>query len=440
MSLLTQRVLEPIHQAIQAAESHRVFIALSGGLDSMSLLHLLSGAAKRYPIHVIALHVDHGIHADSHTWAEHCEQACQELGIEFRTTRLELSDHSEATARTARYDWFRQQVAYGDLLLTAHHQQDRAETVLFNLLRGSGSAGLSSLRFERPFFGARLMRPLIDSSKPEILEYARRHRLQWIEDPSNQDTQYSRNYIRHNLVPALQDYRADAVRTIARAARNLEEENGLLREIAIADLAEVREQPRHAVDGSYALCTADTQHLSPARQANLLRFWLGSLQLHMPTKALMEQLLAAIDHPPASTAVLQEEGCQYRFYRGYLYVLPSYAELPAFQAMEWSNLDQPLALFGQTMRVGSTHKLREFYQSHSQGSLRLESREALQNPRALQGHSLNLKKWLQEVGVPPWRRQSLPILTLREAKRDVVIAPVDQDVPTDWVELQQAVA
>jgi tRNA(Ile)-lysidine synthase len=312
--------------------------------------------------------------------------------------------------------------------------------VLFNLLRGTGSAGLSSLRAERPFYGGQLLRPLLHASKTEILEYARHHALSWVEDPSNADVTYARNQIRETLIPALNEFRPDAVRNIARAASNLEQENSLLREIAISDLAEVREQPRHVIDHSHALCVDDIQMLSPARQANLLRFWLGSLQLHVPSKALTEELLKAVMNPPASTAVLQEEGCQYRFFRGYLYVMPAMAENPGFQPVEWQDPATPLDLHDARVQIGATRKLQQFYSSCRDGSLRLESREALVNPQAVQGHSLNLKKWLQDAGVPPWRRRNLPILTLRQAQRDVVLAPVDQSVETDWVELRQEVA
>lgn len=440
MSSQLAATLDPVFDILAGRPNARVFLALSGGVDSVTLLHLLAIARQSQDFELVALHVDHGLQPQSTAWEQHCHSLCEELDVDYLSTRLDLASSSEAVARTGRYEWFRKHVRYGDLLLTAHHQQDRAETVLFNLLRGSGSAGLSSLRFERPFYGARLLRPLLHSTKADILGYAKLNHLRWVEDPSNQDDRYARNHIRQQLIPALEGFRVDAVRNIARAAGNLEQENSLLREIAIADLAEVRERPRHAVDRSHALCVEDIAHLSPARQANLVRFWLGSLHLHLPSKALMTQLLSAIATPPASTAVLQEEGCQFRFYRGYLYVMPAAEEAPVFQAVEWQNLEQPLDLFQRQVRVDATQKLRRLYQSCTQGSLRLQSRELLNNPQALQGHSLNLKKWLQESGVPPWRRQSLPILTLRQEQRDVVLAAVDRDIESEWVELQQDVA
>ena len=440
MQLTPQSVLDTTLGALLDEQENTVFLGLSGGVDSVVLLHLLVVARQLKDFRLHALHVDHGLQQDSADWAVHCANLCADYDVKFSSTRLSLDDPSEATARAARYDWFRGFVRYGDILLTAHHQQDRAETVLFNLLRGSGSAGLSSLRPQRPFYGAKLVRPMLASGKAEILGYAQQHGLSWVEDPSNDDCGYSRNQIRQHILPALNSFRADAVRNIARAASNLEQENCLLREIAISDLAEVREHPRHVLDKSHAICFADMQNLSAARQTNLLRFWLGSLRLHMPSKKLMNELVAAIASPPPATAVMQEEGAQFRFYRGFLYVMPAGAELGTFQPVAWQDPELPLALFGEQVRVDATSKLRQFYRSCTQGELRLLSRENVLNPQAPQGHSLNLKKWLQDAGVPPWRRPSLPILTLRQPQRDLVLTPVDQHLRNDWVQLEQQVA
>lgn len=428
-------------QLLQASSlSGTCFVAFSGGLDSSALLHALVEFRQQRNFNLVALHGDHGLQPASVAWAQQCAKVCAAYDVEFRTTRLKLADASELAARNARYEWFRKQVRYGDVLLTAHHQQDRAETVLFNLLRGAGSAGLSSMRAARPFYGAQLLRPMLGFSQAEVLEYAQQNQLQWIEDPSNQLDDYARNRIRHHVLPALQGFRGDAVCNIARAASNLEQENQLLREIAIADLADVREHSRHALDNSRALCFDDMQMLSPARQTNVLRFWLNSHQLHLPSKRLMQQLVDCISSPPSSTAVLQEEGCQYRFYRGYLYVMPASPEPPAFEVMEWPNLEQPLTVFGQQLRIDATSKLRQFYQGADAGQLKLLPRAGISNPKAPQGHSLNLKKWLQDIGVPPWRRHGLPLLTLRQGNQDLVLAPVDQHLANDWIMLQQDVA
>lgn len=436
MTLDSQSAVELITHHLNVSPQGTVYLALSGGVDSVVLLHLLVMARQAQDFKLHALHADHGLQECSRDWVRVCESMCLEMDVDFSTTRLKLMDASEASARSGRYDWMRSFVRYGDILLTAHHQQDRAETVLFNLLRGSGSAGLSSLRAERPFYGARLIRPLINTEKHVILDYAHRNDLNWIEDPSNRNERYARNHIRQTIIPTLNAFRSDAVSKIARAASNLEQENCLLSEIAISDLAEVREQPRHLLDNSNAICVEDMQGLSSARQINLLRFWLGSLRLHLPSKRLMEALVAGITEPPAVTAIFQEEGAQFRFYKGFLFVMPARIPQNSFLPVAWRDIDQPLSLYEKRITLGATHKLRQFYQASKQGELRLVSRENVQNPKAPQGHSLNLKKWLQETGVPPWRRSRLPILTLRQSQRDLVLAAVDQQVNSDWIHYQ----
>jgi len=244
------------------------YVAFSGGVDSTVLLHLMATLRDQHGFELTALHVSHNLQSESQVWAEHCASVCESLDVRLKLTSLNLDSSSEATARDARYEWFREQVQFGSVLMTAHHQQDRAETLLFNLLRGAGSTGLSSLRASRPFFGAKLVRPLLPFKQEDIIEYAESHHLIWVEDPSNQDQRYSRNEIRHQVLPSLEAFRPDAIQNIARAASNLEQENGLLREVAICDLVEVREHPSHPLDHSHALCVDDMGHLTVARQAH----------------------------------------------------------------------------------------------------------------------------------------------------------------------------
>lgn len=416
----------------------RYFVAFSGGVDSTVLLHTMAQLKSHYGFSLTALHVSHNLQTESAQWVKHCELICEQLNVDFKYTSLILDSSSEESARNARYHWFREQVNRGAVLMTAHHQQDRAETFLFNLMRGAGSAGLSSLRSKRPFFGATLVRPMLRLSKTDILEYAQEHDLQWVEDPSNQSDDYSRNDIRHNVIPALESFRVDAIQNIARAAANLEQENGLLREIAICDLVDVREHEVHPIDKSHGLCVDDLAHLSPARQANVLRFWLHSLKLHSPSKRFLAKLLLAVNEPPTSTAVLQETGCQFRFYRGFMYVMQANGLDQGFTSITWQDPSLPVGLFQNKLRLDSTIKLRELISLNRKAELRLVSKSAVLNPKALQGHSLNLKKWMQEIGVPPWRRQALPLLTMSKNKDDVVLAPVDQYLDNDWVSIESS--
>jgi tRNA(Ile)-lysidine synthase len=442
MKLSADNVAEQLFGELALKLKATFYVALSAGVDSIVLLHIIRQVQKITGVRVIALHVNHNLQPESALWADHCVKVCKQLDIPMKQASLQLSGNSEAEARSARYDWLGEQLTdRDDVLLTAHHQQDRAETLLFNLMRGSGSAGLSALRKVSPLRKFLLCRPLLSYTKQEILDYAQQHSLTWMEDPSNQQLNYSRNHIRNLIIPHLTDFREDAVRNIARAASNLEQENNLLREVAIGDLVEVREYPHNPLDGSYAICYEDLRHLSLTRQANVVRFWLKSLDLHVPSRRLLDNLLATFESAPTPKSIFQENGFQFRFYRGYMYAMPALRAEQSFSTIDWRNLNQPIDLYKNKIRVDATEKLRSFYQSHKLGSagqvnLRLAPRAGVANPKALQGHSLNLKKWLQQAGIPPWRRQNLPLLTMSRSNNDVVLCPIDQQVHNDWVYME----
>lgn len=429
---------EELFGSLGLSRKAHYYVAYSGGIDSTVLLHLMHRLQQRVGFELTALHVNHNLQERSEYWAEHCLANCQKLGVRFKHTALQLENKSEVTARNARYAWFSKQLDKNSVLLTAHHRQDRAETFLFNLMRGAGSAGLSSMRAVRPFHGAKLARPLLSFDKPDLESIANNAKLSWVEDPSNRTNDYSRNTIRHEVIPALTDFRPDAIQNIARAAANLEQENSLLKEVAICDLVEVGELPKHPVDQSYALCVADMSHLTPARQSNVIRFWLKSLHLHTPSRRFLQTLVRAIDVPPASTAVMQEGGQQFRFYAGYMYVMPAIKETPSFGVVDWRNVSQPLDIYASQLRVDATSKLRSLVSSESQAIIRLAEKAHIENPKALQGHSLNLKKWMNEIGIPPWRRQAVPLLTMKKSRKDVILAPVDTHMSNDWVSYDSA--
>lgn len=436
MSISVKQLLGELFGEIGLSADNAFYVAYSGGVDSTVLLHLMAQAQQDTGFQLRALHVNHGLHSDARRWEDHCAYVCSILDVPLITKRLRLDDASEATAREARYDWFATQLGKGDVLLTAHHEQDRVETLLFNLMRGAGSSGLSSLRASRKFHQAKLVRPLLNYSKSDITETASELECRWIEDSSNQNLEYSRNEIRHKVLPTLTEFRTDAISNIARAANNLEQENELLREVAIGDLVEVREQALHPVDRAHALCVDDIAHLTPARQANLLRFWLQSMELLTPTRRFLGDLVQAIAMPPQSTAIFQERGMQFRFYRGFMYVMPAQQQLPDFGVVRWDNLIQPLDIYSDTLRLDATSKLRDYVSCEGDAVVALANKTNISNPKAFQGHSLNLKKWLQESSIPPWRRESIPLLTVQKRDASIVLGAVDQQIQNEWVYLE----
>ncbi|MDR6606558.1 tRNA lysidine(34) synthetase TilS [Pseudomonas synxantha] len=255
-------------------------IAFSGGLDSTVLLHLLAHLAKTESLPALsAIHVHHGLQAVADAWPEHCRSVCAALGVPLQIVRVQVQPGAslERAARDARYHTFAEVTGPGDVLLTAQHRDDQAETLLFRLLRGAGVRGLSGMPRQRSLGKGHLLRPLLDVTRAELEAYASTHGLSWIEDPSNQDRQYSRNYLRHQVLPVLVQRWPQAVATMARSAAHLTEAQGLLEELAEMDLREASSGSEFDWLGLRSLELAPLAQLSDARQRNALSHWLEPL-------------------------------------------------------------------------------------------------------------------------------------------------------------------
>lgn len=287
-------------------------VGLSGGCDSVVLLHVLHGlvAAGR----LRAVHVHHGLSANADDWADFCSAYCQRLGVPLSVVRVTVISHGagiEAAAREARYSAFFAHLPPGAALLLAQHRGDQAETVLFNLLRGSGLAGVAGIRPVRERAGMRILRPLLGVARGEIEDYARAYGLAWVEDESNRDTSLSRNFLRHAILPALTARFPAAEVTLARAAGHFAEASALLDEMAAQDWALVAVGERAALAG--------LRGLSISRLKNLLRWRLQMLGWQVPVADRLEEfarqiLTAAPDRHPE---LVLPAGCM-RLSRGWL--------------------------------------------------------------------------------------------------------------------------
>ena len=281
----------------------RLLLALSGGIDSVVLLHAvrLSG----HPL--AAIHVHHGLSENADHWARFCRELCTDQGVDLRVERVTVDKSSpdglEAAARKVRHE--RLQAVDADWLLLAHHRQDRAETVLFNLLRGAGVRGAGAMRE----CNGRLLRPLLSAGREEILDYATSAGLSWIEDESNADTRYSRNYLRHRVLPVIESRFPAAAARLANAAGRFAQASDLLDDLAMIDLGAAR--PQFLVDIELL------RRLSEPRARNVLRFLLVQSGTGIPSEerlieALRQVLAAAADRHPAiefGTRTLRRRGC-----------------------------------------------------------------------------------------------------------------------------------
>jgi tRNA(Ile)-lysidine synthase len=391
--------------AKQAGRPSRYVIAFSGGLDSTALAHALAASNTNIPI--VAIHIDHGLHDDSARWSEHCEAFARGLGIEYRsrvvTVQLESGKGPEASAREARYTALHAELQHGDWLLSAHHREDQAETLLLNLVRGSGPAGIAGIGAIRRFGPGWLARPLLNTDRASLRDYVAAHGLQWIEDPSNTDRRFDRNFLRHDILPRLKSRWPDIGARLHRSAAHAGEAAALMADLAQIDLDALGgAAARLPIDGLLAL--------TPGRQRNLLRHALRLLGLSTPTalqleRILMEVLPAREDAQPHVTW----PGASVRRYRNSLYLLP---EVLA---------DAPLCgpISAHEVPLGAGLGVLHFESGAARGlspgllerGLRLDIRQGGEEfkPEG-HAHTRKLKKLLQEEGVVPWMRERLPLI------------------------------
>ncbi|MCB1822500.1 MAG: tRNA lysidine(34) synthetase TilS, partial [Candidatus Competibacteraceae bacterium] len=224
--------------------ARHLIIGYSGGLDSHVLLHVLATQGHHWPERRLeAIYVDHGLHTASVAWGEHCANVCRDLNLPFRVLKIDArptpGESPEAAARRARYTAFATELSPDAALLTAHHCDDQAETLLLQLLRGAGPHGLAAMPAVSRLGEGWLLRPFLEVDRAELLAYARTHDLQWIEDASNTDIGFDRNYLRHQVLPVLRERWPAVNRTLSRSARLCAETATWLDEEAAADLARV---------------------------------------------------------------------------------------------------------------------------------------------------------------------------------------------------------
>ncbi|MDH3309758.1 MAG: tRNA lysidine(34) synthetase TilS [Gammaproteobacteria bacterium] len=385
-------------------------VAFSGGLDSCVLLHALGSLREPLGLSLSAVHVNHGLHPDSADWARRARQFCEQLNISCVVECIEITrvrEHGlEAAARHARYACLARHVAPGEVLLTAHQADDQAETLLLQLLRGTGMQGLAAMPAITQFHAGRHARPLLDFTRAQVSAYATQEKLQWIVDTSNDDLRLSRNYLRHQVVPRLEAHWPGAVRRIAHSAGMAAEAVVLLDDLAESDWILARGTE------DWSLSISALRRLPPPRQRNLVRYWLRRQSFLAPTAVHLNQVLAQVMQEPRSrSAVIRWAGAEVCRYRDALVVMRPRTGVDSTWRNHW-NLTDPLEIPGVGMLRAEA----------SQGNGL--SRERVGRAPVIVGlrqggeicrlpgraHHHKLKKLLQEAGVPPWERTRLPLV------------------------------
>jgi tRNA(Ile)-lysidine synthase len=346
-----------------ARSARTIAVGLSGGVDSVVLLHQLKDRG------VSAIHVHHGLSPNADAWASFCRSLCKKLDIPFKVKRVKVrraGQGLEAAAREARYEAFR--AADADVIALAHNLDDQAETVLMNLLRGAGARGASGMAERTRSGGKVFLRPLLGTTRKEILAYAHRHELEWIEDESNADQALTRNFIRRSVGPLLEAKFPRWKESIARAARHIAKKE--------------------------------------AGREEMLRKFLQSKGLRAPSEAKLAEMLKQLA-AGGSRTLIEHDGARLRVYRSKVLLDPG---MPAeFSRQEWKG--EPLL---RLPALGGELRFRKargkgIALEHQPLSVRLRAGgERLQpDPRRPRR---TLKNLFQEAGVPPWERENLPLL------------------------------
>lgn len=405
------RIEQAALQALDDVElsGGRLVVGLSGGVDSVVLLHVLHRLRHALRAEVSAVHVHHGLSPNADRWAQFCEQLCAELHVACSVVRVCVArDHAlglEAAAREARYDVYRAQSEA--VVALAHHRDDQAETVLLQLLRGAGVRGMSAMPRVRALdraHGVQIVRPLLEITREEIVRYAQAHELRWIEDESNADVSFARNFVRSELLPLIRQRFPAAPATLARAAENAADASRLLDMLAGIDA-------QGAVDDGGVRVTA-LRSLPPERARNLVRWLMERDGLAPPSRERLEEALRQALEARADARVAVDLGpCVLRRHRGRLSMERPVAAAPDRWSCEWhgeQRLDLPADAgcisfepkIGEGLALERLHEPVTVRPREGGERIRLGARRA----------SRTLKNLLQEAGVPYWERDRLPLL------------------------------
>jgi tRNA(Ile)-lysidine synthase len=400
-----------------------VKVAYSGGVDSHVLLHALCRLREHTSWTVSAIHVDHGLHSQSASWAAHCQRVCDALEVTCIVERIHVSAEEgegvEGAARRMRYASLARHIGSGETLLTAHHLDDQAETVLLQLLRGAGVRGLAGIAQAKAFARGRLLRPLLGFTRAELLDYAQRHALKWVEDSSNQDRRHSRNFLRHEVLPLVEQRWPAARRLIVRAGEHTAQASQLLDAVADNDLAMATSTDRAALSVPALI------RLEVPRRENLIRYWLRRRGLKVPSASLLRHIAQGVESTPRSRqAMVSWPGAEVRRYRDALWAMRPLTEPDKKLDLVWT-LATPLAVpgTGYILRAEDTigSGLARERVATTKLSVRLRRGGEICRLPGRQHHH-KLKKLLQDAHVPPWERRRLPLIFAD----DVLVAVADR--------------
>lgn len=396
----------------------RLVVGFSGGVDSRVLLDLAVRYSQERQIPCIAVHVHHGLSANADRWAQQCAQWCAQSGVDLIVEKVVLDrqggESLEQVARTARYQVLRQHIRANDLLLIGQHADDQVETFLLALKRGSGPKGLSSMAMVSELGFGTLVRPLLPMSRCEIEQYAVAQDLEWLEDESNQDTRFDRNFIRHHITPRLVERWPSFQAAVQRSAQLCAQQEALLDELLSDKYAQIVNQNMSLDISALRMCS------EPMRQ-RLLRMWFAHSQQSMPSQAHLERIwceVASAQHD--ANPCLKVGSVNVRRFAKRLYLLAPMADVSHWRSpIGWGEcLHLPDNLGQLRLQRNMTGSSLRFGLDLSQCDpqqlwISFEPQGLTAHPVG-RAHRRQLKKLFQEYQVPSWLRRRTPILMYGE--------------------------
>jgi len=416
--------LVPWEQVI--ADAPQILVGLSGGLDSVLLLTLL--AEKVEPKRIQAVHVNHGLSEKADQWQAFAADCCRQLDVSFYSEKIQLvvaGEGVEAAARDARYSVFDRILEPNGILFLAHHADDQVETVLYRLLRGAGSRGLAGIPVSRPLGAGTVIRPLLDYPKSVLTSEANAKKLQWIEDESNADDRFDRNFIRNRVIPVVAERWPDCAQSVLRTAAFGQQADQLSRDLAVIDIKALDSRPERV---GWSISIEAFTAFSVLRQKNILRYWSETHNLQAPSAKIISEILSSVlaARQDASPEVVWQAQCWARF-QNRLYLLVYDNNQPHFdRSMNWDMKKCLLLADGSRLEAqlcsgkGLVATIDAIEVRYRQGGERCK-------PQG-RGRSSSLKKLLLEYQLPPWLRDRVPLFYLQ----DQLVAVGDLWVCEGW--------
>ncbi|MCF6202957.1 MAG: tRNA lysidine(34) synthetase TilS [Methylococcaceae bacterium] len=405
--MLTQQTVA----SILLSKADKVFIAYSGGVDSHVLLHLVC-SVEQLKSKTTAVYINHGLQKEAEQWALHCEAVSLDLGIKFQCINVNVQKATgqslEEIAREARYAAFKALLESHGILLLAQHREDQMETVLLQLFRGAGVKGLSGMPLSAVFGRGKMLRPFLDISKNEIICYAEKNKLQWIEDPSNKSDTFDRNFLRNQIIPQLKDRWPALDKTIARSARHCAKSEHISQSLAEQLLNRVFNERDQTLDISQLM------DLDINQQQLVIRQWFQVMKLRMPSEKKLERILSEVVQAKASAnPEIHEQGHYIKRYRNRLYCLNQVIIGQVIENKVWLDEARRIDLnngFSLT-REDSLEGIPKTLWHKSEISIKFrEGSEKIKLPGRNGHHSL--KNLFQEKAIPPWERSQIPLVYL----------------------------